>query len=625
MKGPWRRRTTGWVPGEELAWWERWAFLRLLNQDRAFGAVILAVFLSGGLLLVAWMEWVPGHRWPDGQAWRMSGWDWVRCQWHDRRMGEAGQPDFLPDAVAWHRRVGWDPADPAALRGYLDSLAGLGNIPRETLAHGIECGHRLWRIESTNRSDVARVFRLWSKAGADELLEEGVDGWWDLLEGTDWEAWLLRMADRGNWSGVVRSMEKRKAELGTNSMVALAWQAGWGSPPASGLALAPLESAAVGIGAPAMDVNRLLLQVKIARSDLDGARRVLRRLQDSGAARLIDRVRLGQLQVTLGRADTLASAAREWPLPEAAWEVDPFLDLLLKVGERRQAIRVLKDATGRWQQPRWWYRWADLMWQASDWSGLRELGIRLRGDAGRRMGWEAVGWRLEAIGLEGLGRGADASDAWKQSDSGRPLPGPDAWAWAQRFFGWGQVRRVADWLRSAEGTVQGTPAYWQVRWALAQGVGDAEGRLEAVVRLRRLEPAHLPWVADHAWALLALRKDPAEVLKLVEVEGIRARAGLTVRIQEALAWVQLGDLDIAEARLEGLRRERVEGLERTMICLGRFEVHARRGWVTEAIEVYREIDGRFLMPVQLRWLEDEYHRLVRLQRQPVEGSRVQTL
>lgn len=624
MKGPWRRRTSGWVPGEGLAWWERWAFLRLLNQDRAFGAVILAVILGGVLLLAAWIDWVPGHRWPDGQVWRMSGLDWVRCRWHDRRMGEAGQPDFRPDVDAWQRRVVWDPADPAALRGYLDSLAGLGSIPRATLAHGMEWGHRLWRIENTNRSDVARMFRLWSKAGADELFEDGVDRWGDLLEGADREAWLLRMADRGSWTSVVSSLEGPKTRPWTNSMVGLAWEAGWGSPPASGVALARLEAAATGIGAPAMGANRLLLQVKIARSDLDGAERVLRRLQDSGGARLIDRVRHGQLQVTLGRVGTLPNAAREWPLPEAAWEVDPFLDLLLKVGDRRQAIRVLKDATDRWQQPRWWYRWADLLWQASDWSGLRDLGMRLRGDAGRRMGWETVGWRLEAIGLEGLGRGADASDAWKQSDSGRALPGLDAWAWAQRFSGWGQVRRVADWLRSTEGASQGMPAYWQVRWALAQGEGDAEGRLEAVVRLRRLDPSHLAWVVDHAWALLALRKDPAEVLKLMEVEGIRARAGLTVRIQEALAWVQLGELDVAEARLEGLRRERAEGLERTMICLGRFEVHARCGRVTEAIEVYREIDGRFLMPVQVRWLEGEYHRLVRLQRHPVEGSRVQT-
>jgi len=623
MNWPWRRRAAGWVPGEGVAWWERWAILRLLHHDRAFGGVILTLLLGGGLLLAASLEWVPGHRWPEGQAWRMSGADWIRSRWHDQRMGVAGQPSFRPDAAAWRHRVDWDPADPSALRGYLDSLTQAERIPLESLSNGLRCGHWLWRIEGTNRSDVARVFRLLLKAEADEFLDAGLNPWEAHLEGAERELWLQRLADRGSWAVVGRSMGSPRFGPWTHSTVEWAWKAGWGPPTGAGLARAQLEAEAAGGGPAAVEANRLLLQVQVARSDLDGAEEVLQRLVDSGQARLIDRVRLGQLQATLGRTGPLLGDLRKWPRPEAAWEVDPCLDLLLKVGETRQAIRVLKDATGRWEQPLWWDRWADLLWQTADWSGLRELGIHLRGDAGRRLGWESVGWRLEAVGLEGLGRGADASDAWKQADLAPPLSGEVAWAWAQRFSAWGQVRRVADWLRSAADTAQGTARYWQVRLALAQVDGDAEGRLDAVVRLRALDPLHLPLVADHAWALLALRKDPAEVLKLLEVAGIRTRVGGTVRIQEALAWVQLGELDIAEARLEALPLERLAGLERTMVCLGRFEVHARRGRVTEAIEVYREIEGRFLMPVQLRWLEKEYHRLVGLRRQPTEGSRVQ--
>jgi hypothetical protein len=85
--------------------------------------------------------------------------------------------------------------------------------------------------------------------------------------------------------------------------------------------------------------------------------------------------------------------------------------------------------------------------------------------------------------------------------------------------------------------------------------------------------------------------------------------GRGTQINEALALVQLGELNAAEAMLSALELAGLSAMERTMVCLGRFEVHARRGRVAEAMQMYRAIEGRFLMPVQSRWLETEYHRL----------------
>lgn len=612
------------MPGEPVAWWERWAVLRLLHQDRAFAWMILGVLLGGCLILAASVEWVPGRRWPDGQAWTMSGWDWLRCQWHDHRMGGAGRPGFRADTMAWSRRVGWDPADPGALRGYLDSMTSEGISTPEAQASALRWGRWLWRVEGTNRSDVGRVFRLLVKTESEEPWGDSTDWWGAHLAGAEHEEWTRKAADRGLWPVVGRSLEARADASQGIGLIALAWKAGWGPVSEARAGFAQLESVSAAGGPQGIEADRLLLQVNVARSDIAGAERVLRRMIDRRCARLIDRVRLGQLLAGNGGGETLRRAVGDWPMPEAKWEVEPFVNLMLQLGDTRQSIRVLVAATDRWNESSWWYRLSDLLWQSSDWQGMRELGTRLRGDPGHRMGWEAVGWRLEALGLEGLGRSADASDAWKQGDSGRPLTADAAWEWGRRFLAWGHVRRVADWLRSIEIADRGEVEYWQARHALALLEGDAEERLAAVLRLRALAPLDPSWVTDQAWALLALRRNPAEVIKLVELDGGRSPAGSIGRIQEALAWVQLGNLEMAEAQLRALPREGSRGFERTMICLGLFEVHARRRRVMEAIDVYREIEGRFLVPVQLRWLEGEYHRIVGLQRQPLGESGVET-
>jgi hypothetical protein len=61
-------------------------------------------------------------------------------------------------------------------------------------------------------------------------------------------------------------------------------------------------------------------------------------------------------------------------------------------------------------------------------------------------------------------------------------------------------------------------------------------------------------------------------------------------------------------------------IQRTMVCLAGFEMHARAGRVEAAIAEYRQIEGKYLMPAQVRWLEQEFLRLGE-RRKAAEASR----
>ncbi len=168
--------------------------------------------------------------------------------------------------------------------------------------------------------------------------------------------------------------------------------------------------------------------------------------------------------------------------------------------------------------------------------------------------------------------------------------------------------------------MEGRLEYWQVRLRAAHGMGDGEAVLEGARRVRELAPTAPDSANELAAALLVLRKEPMEALRLAR----EARQGRAGRVNEALALVQLGDWERAGPALGALELEGLTGLERTMVCLGRFEMHARAGRVEEALEAYRGMDAGHLLPVQLRWLETQYAALMRPTQEVGTRDRVQT-
>jgi len=165
-----------------------------------------------------------------------------------------------------------------------------------------------------------------------------------------------------------------------------------------------------------------------------------------------------------------------------------------------------------------------------------------------------------------------------------------------------------------------------VRLRAAHGMGDGEAILEGAQRVRVLTPTDPNSANELAAALLVLRQEPMEALRLArearEARGaVEARAG---RVNEALALVQLGNWAEAARALEALELEGLTGIERTMVCLGRFDMHAGTGQVTEALEAYKGMDAGHLLPVQLRWLERQYAGLMRPEKEGGTRDRIQT-
>lgn len=600
-----------WEPGAPVAWWERWSVLRMLQHDRWFAWVLIALVAAGLLLVVGWFRWIPGSPRPDGRPWRLNGAGWLRCRWHDLQMGRPGSADFHPDASRWLWRVGQDPADPVALRGYLDSLAADASYRGATVTNGLHWGAWLWRVGGTNSEDVRRMFRLAERVEDDGQVLSELLPWLARLSPGEREHWLVVLAEQEQWGQVGRYVADAKGGQGYElaELIALAWRAGWGPPAGALNDLRALESVGAAGSVRGVVSDRLLIQVMCRRLDLEGARRVLSRLTAAGGVRSVDRLRVARLAFESGKAAAMKAEIAMWAEPGEVREVVPWHDLLQRLGESAAATRLLRKAVQRWNRMEWYLFLADGQMAAGDWGGLRETGRWLREGRSGQAGWERVGWRLEAAANEKMGRTGEAAEAWRQGEGAMPDGEGMGWEWGRRLLAWGFGRQAAGWIVASESLMGGRTDYWAVRMRVAHAQGDAEAVLDAALRRRLLDPMSPEATGEHAAALLALRRDPAEALRLLRLEGVRLAVGRGHRINEALALVQLGELNAGEAMLSALELAGLGAMERTMVCLGRFEVHARRGRVAEAMQMYRAIEGRFLMSVQSRWLEAEYHRL----------------
>jgi hypothetical protein len=615
-----------WEPGAPIAWWERWSVLRLLRHDRWFVRLIIAVVLVGMLLMAGWVRWIPGSPWPDGRPWRLNGVGWLKCRWHDVRMGRPGSTDFRANGVKWLWRVEQDPANGVALRGYLDSLIADVSLRGPTVTNGLRWGAWLWRVGGTNQEDVRRMFQLAARVEDDGQVLSELSPWLPMLSSGDRAHWVLALAEQGQWDQVGRYVGDVSGSTGSElaQVVGLAWRAGWGPPAGAMEALRSLESAGASGLEKGVVADRLLIQVHGRRSDFEAATRVLARLKAAGGVRSVDRLRVARVAMDNGRASGMKDQIVSWAQPTESREVLQWYGLLQRLGDSGGANRMLTAALGKWNRVEWYLILADGLVEAGDWVGLRETGKRLREGQSGQPGWERVGWRLEAVANEKMGRTGEAAEAWRLGEGGAPDQEGMGWEWGRRLLGWGFGRQAADWILQSESLMGGRTDYWSARVRLGHAMGDAEALLEATLRMRLLDPMSPAGANDHAAALLILRRDPVEALRLVRLETVRASGGVAPRINEALALVQMGELNAGEAILSALALGPLSAMERTMVCLGRFEVHARRGRVEAAMQMYRAIEGRFLMSVQSRWLEAEYHRLRTVQEADLGQPRVRT-
>ena len=604
-------------PGEDLPpeFVDQSPLLRQLFYERRFRVTLLVLLVVGIGGAAALGRVVPAT--PSGvePRIRISGLDLIQA-WSLARSAAALEAAGNPkDAlVAWSAAAANHPGRPDLQRRVVDLLIRENPPDRRSLTNGLGRVGWLLALDGTNTVDLARAARLYRHHGFGDIALRVLEPHEDRLDPGTAALHLELLFAQNQFQRFGELWPRLPETTRADPRLRLhhqAWQAEWGPPGEQRGGEAALAAATAD---PDLRVlaHRLRLSIAAARGDLDAFRESLQALVDAREDQVADHVRYWNTLVAAGRREEAAGLARSYARPPAsASECRGFVLLLTRLGEAAEADRMLERGIKEFDDPELWLLRSQLLRQAERWDDLAVLGTTLRTASRWREALGGFGWFVAGYAEQQQGRVERAAAAFRET-ARAPITVPYfALITASELTRLGYAREadaLLDGLR--EGFADFAP-FWHELALAAYRAQRIEDMRDAAAEAYRLDPGNPVFANNLAAALLMLRENTPEALRLTLELRTRRPGSTAARINHALALVQGGRPGDAEVELAGLPDRGLTEVENTMVALARFEAALHEGRRADALRHHAGIRPQHLSPPQKRWLEIGYETLLR--------------
>jgi predicted Zn-dependent protease len=239
----------------------------------------------------------------------------------------------------------------------------------------------------------------------------------------------------------------------------------------------------------------------------------------------------------------------------------------------------------------------------------------------RRVARQLAGQSYFLEGCAEMGRHhrAQAEAAFKKvTDYDLPTPGA-VLAMAKSMVGLGFSDSAQRLLVRKQELFRKEPGYWQLLYSAAIGCKDEDTLLLAARELHAL--ASTNWHAKYAYAaaLLTLRVQPDEAVKLTRELLDQQPEPAGAKINHCFALIQNNRPQQAQAMLETIDRTEFGVLQSNAFSQLEFELYCSLGDLRHAREVSYRVDTNLLFRSEARWFEDALRRITPPKRTAAEG------
>ncbi|MFM7815865.1 MAG: tetratricopeptide repeat protein [Verrucomicrobiota bacterium] len=523
----------------------------------------------------------------------------------------AGQMDAA--ILGWQLAVANDPGDPALSRGLVSLIARQPVPDKRHLRSG--ASHALWllRLTRTNRDDLDLAARLFSLYGQDSYVASLLRPIETNLTPVQAREYLKSQFHLGYMDAFGTTWDRYRKDVENAPDMPLyraAWEAGWGlaetlHPGAGRLAEGRRNPTTTVLA------NRLTLSVAFSRADIHGYEQSLAAIVDRHADRVSDHLNHWRLLVNAGQRERAAELAQRYSNPpDSPSDALQMTDLYLELGLTSFAADFLEKQVARFDfNPEIWQRQADLLIQLKRWDDLRALAIGLRAMERISPDLNSYAWMLQGIAELQVGKTGPAETAFARCVDFPPNNPLTSYRMAQLLNRHGQHTHATALLRKLEKEFGGLAQYWFQVVSAAYQARQFEVMRQAAAKGYELATNNPIFINNYAAALLIERTNAPLAIELTLRQLGKDPNSRAAQINHALALLQNGRLDDAAEQLDRIDRRGLESSYRTQLQLGYFELNARRGNAPAALAAYQEIEPRFLMPPQARWVEETQKRL----------------
>ena len=581
--------------------------LRQLFYDRRFraGAIILCLLMGGiGLSIPRLFVVSPPGATP---VIRVSLIGKLQARSLARTATKQAAAEHWEESIwSWRSALQQNAGDIEANRGLITTLA---SIPDPRLKYSDFAARQsawLLRLTGTNDTDLELVVRMFRHYQADDyivaLLATRVESLPPVL--------VAELAKANFRFGNISQFGDLRQRVGSGlpadndwPLYDAAWRWGWG--PVEGVSNArdEIERAEKDPQHSTLALH-LHMQVAFARGEVSGFEMAFTQLKELKTDRPLDHANYWELLALNGRKNDAVAIAKAY-----GGELQNAPELLL-IAREYEAIGLGTEAAELLQKHRLeftsssdlWARIADLYIKGSEWAKLRELAIDLRADSVQSVEMPGFGWYLEGVANLKTGAVDDARRKFAKAAEAPIRPVVIAYGTASSMAKLGYPESSAKIYSRLEQWFGKSDEYWFALALSGYQSGDFELFLAASRRAYQLSPKKLAIINNLAAALLLLREQPAEAVRLT-VECIAANpnnAGF--RINHALALILNNQGAEADKVLRKIDTEHLTMEEKSLYHYARFQVEYSAGATAICRDELKFIELRHLKAEQSKWM-----------------------
>lgn len=604
-------------PDEEVAvsnLMETSSFVRQIVHERNFR--IAAVFCVLAFLTICislpkiWKTSPPGFT-PEIRVSLLGRLEAAMLARSARRLDSEGK--FADAILAWKQSISKDLGNIEHQRGLLGLLARQPSPDIQWLQLGVGQAFWLLRMTDGSRDDRIRCARFFDRYNLPEYVWLCLKPVQNNLNDNQAALFLkscLQTRHFEEFGAVLKSNPKAIEGDPELPVYKAAWAAGWG--PTSGVIQGKQElDRARKDPATAVVANRLQLMISEDELDLQTFTAAFNTLRELHADRPIDHVGYWQILNGAGQTETAKDLALKYSTaPRQANELRAMFNAFLMLGLRPYAAEFMKKHLPELGTERdLWAMQSRLLLQLQLWDDLRLLAIDLRTS---RPELELVGYAWFLEGLVELHHHLPEQAAYSFSRiPDRPIGDPYlGYQVARQLILLGYPKIAEATLSNLEHAAGKTADYWYNVTIAALEDGQFENAAHAATKAYELRPDHPATQMNYAGVLLTLRTNPALAVQITLRQLKQTPEDPGALLNHVLALLQNQRLSEAEAFLHQIPESALDARNATTFALAWFELRYRQERVSDALEVYGQIQHRFLQPPQSNWVESAHRDLL---------------
>jgi tetratricopeptide (TPR) repeat protein len=585
-------------------------FLRLILFNvwfqLGFGA-FACVLVAGALYLPKMWRVSPVGFLPEIRiSWLDMTQNWALKRSARKYMAEG---DYERAAKSWEAAVAQNPADPVALRGFLDNSVKVAHPDKRLLISTASQMPWLLRLTGTNMADLELVARVCNHLEwHDALLRLALPVAGQLSAPAE-AAYIKALFHEGRAAEFQARLNRASPAVLSDPELNLyrtAFTAGWSYGTEQRDAAMKLQSLSEE-GSNAILATRLAMLASAHKADLKTCGHYLERLAARDEASIQDHTRYWALLAQNGRLAEAKSRAEAFTTaPGSAAEVILLAQTYHALGLIPQAREVLQHfAPAYSSSPGVWMLYGTLLRQEKDWPALRTMALRMREDAAMRSTLWGYSYLMEGCAEAQEGRSTPADIAFKHAaDANYEVPAI-ALTVAKELTQLKQPRLALQVLAGIETPLENEYAYWNSVFDAAFAAMDHELVLKSAERCYKMRPSELSERNRYAAALMLNRSNATQAIELTLQLYAKYPSSPTTIINHSCALLLNHRAAEARSLLERLRPADLGPTEAQAYYLALFETyHDLKLWdLAEKLE--SKIDSAALFPIQRQWLEAE--------------------